>query len=150
MIQSTPSRKPAVAATIGAFAAIEGILFLLAALSHTGARILPVDEPRIIPATIVEGLCGVFLMVGAVSVFVRAAWAWLALVAAHAFSLLGVLLGIWTIAAGFGPHSPLNDGFHRVMLVVLAAMLIVLAMPPVRATLPTWSERGKHAPSHPV
>ena len=150
MIQSTPSHKPAVAVSLGAFAAIEGVAFLIAGLSHTGMRILPFDEPRIVDAAIVEGLCGVLLVGSAVSVFARAAWAWLALVVAHAFTLLGVLVGIGAIAAGLGPHSAFNDGYHRVTLVVLAAMLNVLATPPVRAALRTWSERGKHAPSHPV
>lgn len=135
MIESTPGRPATIAVSLGASAAVEGVLFLLAALTHTGVRVLPFDEPRIIPAVIVEGLCGIFLVGAAASVFARATWAWLALVAAHTFALLGVLLGIWTIAMGFGPHSALNDAFHRVMVVVLAAALIGLATPGARAAL---------------
>lgn len=140
MIASTPDRKTAIATSLGVFAAVEGVAFLVAALSHTGMRVLPFDEPRIVDAAIVEGLCGVFLVGSAVSVFARAAWAWLALVAAHAFTLLGVLVGIGAIAAGLGPHSAFNDGFHRVMLVVLVVVLIVLATPSARGAL-GWGNR---------
>jgi protein-S-isoprenylcysteine O-methyltransferase Ste14 len=150
MIASTPSRQTTVAVALGGFAAIEGVAFLLAGLSHAGMRILPFDEPRIVDAAIVEGLCGILLVASAVSVFARATWAWLALVVAHAFTLLGVLVGIASIAAGLGPHSAFNDGFHRVTLVVLAVVLIVLATPPVRTALRTWSEGEKHASNHPV
>ncbi len=135
MIASTPSRQATVAMSLGIFTAVEGVAFLLAALSHTGMRVLPFDEPRIVDAAIVEGLCGIFFVGSAVSVFARAAWAWLALVASHTFALLGVLVGIAAIAAGLGPHSIFNDTFHRVAVVVLVVMLIVLATPAARAAL---------------
>lgn len=135
MIASTPSRQTTIAMSLGVFATVEGVAFLLAALAHTGMRVLPFDEPRIVGAAIVEGLCGVFFVGSAVSVFARTPWAWLALVAAHAFALLGVLVGISAIAAGLGPHSAFNDTFHRVALVVLAMVLIVLATPTARAAL---------------
>ena len=51
--------------------------------------------------------------VGAYAVFTRTTWAWLAAIVAHVFALAGVLLGMWAIASGFGPHSVLctsNDG----------------------------------------
>lgn len=150
MIASTSGRQTTVAVSLGGFAAIEGVAFLIAGLSHTGMRILPFDEPRIVDAAIVEGLCGVLLVGSAVSVFARATWAWLALVVAHAFTLLGVLVGIAAIEAGLGPHSAFNDGFHRVTLVVLAVMLIVLATPPVRAALRIWSEGEKPVSSRSV
>lgn len=135
MIASTPGRQTTVAMALGTFAAIDGVVFLIAGLSHTGLRILPFDEPRIVDAAIVEGLCGVLLVGSAGSIFARATWAWLALVVVHAFTLVGVLVGIGAIAAGLGPHSAFNDAFHRMMVVVLAMVLIVLATPPVRAAL---------------
>ena len=45
---------------------------------------------------------------------------------AHAVALAGVLWGMVAIAAGRGPHTQLNDTYHRVMVVVLAAGLILL------------------------
>lgn len=150
MIASTSGRQATIAVSLGAFAAIEGVVFLLAGLSHMGMRILPFDEPRIVDAAIVEGLCGVLLVGSAVSVFARVAWAWLALVVAHSFTLLGVIVGIGAIAAGLGPHSAFNDGFHRVIVVVLPIVLIVLVTPRVRTALRSRAERGKHAYDHPV
>jgi hypothetical protein len=146
----TPGRQATLAVSLGAVAAIEGVVFLIAGLSHTGMRILPFDEPRIVDATVVEGLCGVLLVGSAVSVFARAAWAWLALVIAHAFTLVGVIVGIAAIAAGLGPHSVFNDGFHRVMVVVLPIVLIMLVTPPVRVALRNWSEGEQHASSHSI
>jgi hypothetical protein len=46
-----------------------------------------------------------------------------------------VLLGMWAIASGFGPHSLLNDTYHRVMLVVLGAGLALLLAPIGQAAL---------------
>jgi hypothetical protein len=39
------------------------------------------------------------------------------------------------VAAGRGPHTQLNDGYHRVMVVVLAATLILLLTPQGRSSL---------------
>jgi hypothetical protein len=117
----------------------ETVAFLLAALLHLGVRIplgaavLPTD--RILPAAIVEGLAALVFAVGAYAVFTRTAWAWPAAIVAHAFALAGVLLGMWAIAAGFGPHSVLNDTYHRVMLVVLLAGLALLSTPSAKAAL---------------
>lgn len=135
MIASTPGRQTTVERSLGAFTLVEGAVFLLAALAHAGVQVLPFVEPRIADAAIVEGLCGVLFVGSAVSVFARAAWAWLTLVVAHAFALLGVVVGIWAIAAGLGPHSAFNDGFHRVMVVVLPVVLIALATPRMRGAL---------------
>jgi hypothetical protein len=41
-------------------------------------------------------------------------------------ALAGVLWGMVAVAAGRGPHTQLNDSYHRVMVVLLAATLILL------------------------
>jgi hypothetical protein len=55
--------------------------------------------------------------------------------AAHAVALAGVLWGMVAIAAGRGPHTQLNDTYHRVMVVVLGAGLILLLTRPGRTLL---------------
>jgi len=45
------------------------------------------------------------------------------------------------VAAGRGPHTQLNDTFHRVIVVVLAAGLILLLTRPGRAAL-DFGKRG--------
>jgi len=129
----TPNSRNAVTTMAGALVVLYAITFLLGALLHLGAR-LPVGsvvlaEPRIVPATIVETLCGLFLTFSAYAVFARRDWAWSTVVGAHAFALAGVLLGMAAIAVGAGPSTELNDIYHRVMLTVLAAGLILLLTP---------------------
>jgi hypothetical protein len=144
----TPTRRYAAMTTaVGVFAALYAVTFLIGALLHLGVQI-PVGsavlaEPRIVPATIVEGLCGVFLAVGAYTVLTRRTRAWPAVTAAHAFALGGVLLGMAALAVGAGPSTELNTIYHRVMLVALAAGLVLLLTPTGRAALGR-GDRGSH------
>jgi hypothetical protein len=41
-------------------------------------------------------------------------------------ALGGVLLGIAALAAGAGPRTASNDLYHRIMLVLIAASLVVV------------------------
>jgi hypothetical protein len=139
-----PSR---LSSAIGVLAVLYAVTFLAGALLHLGVRIplgfTVLAEPRIIPATIVEGLCGLFLAVGAYAVLARRTWAWPAVTAAHAFALGGVLLGMAALALGGGPSTELNTVYHRVMLVALATGLVLLLMPVGRTALGR-GDRGSH------
>ncbi|HYU18289.1 MAG TPA: hypothetical protein VEQ11_06295 [Chloroflexota bacterium] len=139
MIQTTTSRRATVATVVRVLLVFGSVTFLVAALLHMGARIplgfALLAEPRIVPATIVEGLAGVVLAVSAYAVFSRKTWAWPAALAAQAFALAGVLLGMWALAANRGPRTELNDVYHRVMLLVLLAGLVLLLTPMGRAAL---------------
>ena len=114
---------------------------------HLGVRIplgfAVLAEPRIVPATIVEGLCGLGLAVGAYATLSRKTWAWPAITAAHAFAVGGVLLGMAALAVGAGPSTELNTVYHRVMLVALVAGLVLLLTPVGRAALGR-GDRGSH------
>ncbi len=112
----------------------EAVTFLLAALLHLGIP-LGLSEPRIIPAAIVEGLCGLFLAVSAYAVVARTTWAWGAALAANLFAVAGVLLGITALALGAGPSTEANTIYHRVILGVLVVVLVLLATPGARAAL---------------
>ncbi len=136
MIETTTHRWSIVVMVISVLMVVETITFLLAALSHLGIQFPPgFSEPRIIPASIVEGLCGVFLAVGTYGVFVRKTWAWGVAIAAQIFAVAGVLLGITTLALGFGPSTQTNTMYHRVILAVLLIVLVLLATPSARAVL---------------
>jgi hypothetical protein len=139
LTEATPHRRTTMATTIGVLAALYAITFILGAVLHLGVRI-PVGfaalaEPRIFPATIVEGLCGLFLAVGAYVTLSSKPWAWPTITAAHAFALGGVLLGITALALGGGPSTELNTIYHRVMLAALAAGLVFLLTPIGREAL---------------
>ena len=136
MNESTTHRSSLVVTVISVLMVGETITFLLAALSHMGVQLPPgFSEPRIIPAAIVEGLCGVFLAVATYGVFVRKTWAWGVALAAHIFAVAGVLLGITALALGLGPSTETNTIYHRVILAVLLIVLVGLSTPGARAVL---------------
>jgi len=136
MIETTTHRWSIIVTVISVLMVVETITFLLAALLHVGIQFpLGFSEPRIIPAVIVEGLCGVFLAVSAYGVFARKTWAWWVAIAAHIFALAGVLLGITALALGLGPSTETNTIYHRVILAVLVIVLVGLSTPGARAAL---------------
>ena len=143
---TTRPRTP-LATAVGSLAALYAATFSLGALLHLGVRIplgfAVLAEPRIVPATIVEGLCGLGLAVGGYAVLTGRSWAWSAVTGAHAFALGGVLLGITALVVGAGPSTELNTIYHRLMLVALAAGLVVLLTPIGRAALGR-GDRGSH------
>ena len=126
----------AVATTIRVLVALEAIVFAIAALLHAGVPVpAGIVEPVIIPAAVVEGLISLFLAVSAYALFARSAWAWPAATFAHAFTIAGILVGITALAFGAGPTTGANYIYHRVMLAVAAAALVVLLTPIGRAAL---------------
>jgi hypothetical protein len=145
LTEITTRPRSMVATAVGMLAVLYAITFLLGALLHLGVRIplgfAVLAEPRIIPATIVEGLCGLGLAVGAYAVLTGRSWAWSAVTGAYAFALGGVLLGTVALAVGAGPNTELNTIYHRAMLVALVAGLVVLLTPSGR-TAPQRGDRG--------
>jgi hypothetical protein len=125
--------------TVGLLAAVYAATFVVAVLLHLGVEIplgfAVLDEPRRPFAVVVEGLAGIVLAVGAFAVFARKPWAWAAATGAHAVALVGVLWGMVAVAAGRGPHTQLNDSYHRMMVVLLAATLLLLLTPLGRTSL---------------
>jgi hypothetical protein len=118
---------------------LEALSFLCFALLHVGVRIplgfAVIEEPRRPFAVIVEGLAAVLLALAASAVLTRTTRAWAAVTAAHAVALAGVLWGMVAVAAGRGPHTQLNDTYHRVMVVVLGVGLLLLLTRRGRAAL---------------
>jgi hypothetical protein len=110
-------------------AVFDATIFLAAALLHLGGRfaIGPVVLVigRIFPATVVEGVIGIFFLVTACALFTRATWAGSVALVAHLFALAGVLVGLVAITAGSKPYESLNVGYHAVMLAAIIAGLIL-------------------------
>src|SRR5215831_14866098 len=101
------------------------VTFFVFASLHLGVHPLAIQEPLILPAAVVETVCGLCFAVAAGAAFTGATWAWPAAVWAHAISVSGVLLGILAQARSAG-STELNFVYHRVVLVVLLASLILL------------------------
>jgi hypothetical protein len=135
----TTTPNSVLARTFRILIVLEALSFLCFALLHLGVRIpvgfTVIEEPRRPFAVIVEGLAAVLLALAASAVFTRKSWAWAAVTGAHAVALAGVLWGMVAVAAGRGPHTQLNDTYHRLMVVVLAVSLILLLTRPGRAAL---------------
>jgi hypothetical protein len=97
-----------------------GLIFSLAALLHAGIVLGPVAEPVIVPAVIVETICGAAMLAGGHGALAGRAWGWNGLIYAHAVALAGVLLGILALALGGGEATTLNTWYHRMMAALLA------------------------------
>jgi hypothetical protein len=134
---TTPNRV--LARAFGVLIVLEALSFLCFALLHLGVRIpvgfAVIEEPRRPFAVIVEGLAALVLALAAFAVLTRQSWAWAGATGAHAVALAGVLWGMVAVAAGRGPHTLLNDTYHRVMVVVLGAGLLLLLTRPGRTLL---------------
>jgi len=121
--------KRALTATI----AVEAFSFAFAALLHTGMRppVLPdfFHDPRIVGATLVEGLCAIVLAIAALLLGSTNRRGWPVAVSAVTFSIVADIVGMVLIALGFGPDSPFNFLFHRIGVTVLVITLAVLLAP---------------------
>lgn len=139
MIEHSSRLRVAVATVVRVLVVFDTVTFLAASLLHLGARIplgfTVLEEPRIVPAAIVEGLAGLALAVSAYAIFTSMTWARPVALVAQAFALSGVLLGIWALAMGGGPRTELNDLYHRLILLALLAGLALLATPIAKAAL---------------
>jgi hypothetical protein len=138
MNQTMPHQLTTLATVVGILVVLEAAIFFLASLVHLGIDVpilASLEEPRRIPAAIIEGLGGLFFAISAYSVFTRRSWTWIALVGTHAFAVAGILWGMFALAMGRGPRTEANDLYHQVMLLVAVAGLILLATPIARAAL---------------
>jgi hypothetical protein len=111
---------------LGLLMASNAALFLFGALQHAGVAIGTFHEPRIIPAAIVETICALSLLLGAAAILLRAMNLWPVALITNLVALGGVLLGIAALAVGAGPRTASNDLYHRIMLILIGASLVIL------------------------
>jgi hypothetical protein len=102
------------------------MVFFFAAALHAGISIGRFHEPYILPATIVEVICGAALAWGAASILTRSRNQWRAALVGNVVALGGVLLGKAALAAGKGPRTASNDLYHNLMLILIPASIIML------------------------
>jgi hypothetical protein len=101
-------------------------LFFFGAVQHAGIAVGPFHEPLIVPAAIVETLCGICLVWGAAALFRNSQARWRTALIMNFVALGGVLLGIAALAVGAGPRTESNDLYHRIMLLLIGASLLIL------------------------
>ncbi|HEV2731840.1 MAG TPA: hypothetical protein VGV15_17555 [Terriglobales bacterium] len=102
------------------------VLFFFGGVQHAGIAIGRFHEPVIIPAAIVESLCGLCLLWGAISLFLSSRTGWRTALITNSVALGGVLLGIAALAVGAGPRTASNDLYHRMMLALIGAAVLIL------------------------
>ena len=146
MIGVDDRRGERVRKIVGLLAAAYAATFIVAVVLHFGVRIplgfAVLDEPRRPVAILVEGMAALVLAFGAFAVIGGKDWAWAAAGWAHGLALAGVAWGMVAIAAGRGPHTVLNDTYHRVIVVLLATSLILLLTPLGRSSFASKRTRG--------
>jgi hypothetical protein len=105
-----------------------GALFFFGAIQHVGVSIGRLHEPRIIPAAIVETICGISLAFGATVESRRPQLSTPATLIPNLIALAGVLMGMAALSAGRGPRTASNDLYHHIMLVLIGAGLLSLVL----------------------
>ena len=101
-------------------------LFFFGGIQHAGVSLGRFQEPLIIPAAIVETLCGLCLLWGAILLFRRSRTGWRVALITNFVALGGIVLGIVALAAGAGPRTASNDLYHRMMLILIGATVLIL------------------------
>lgn len=101
-------------------------LFLFGGVQHAGLTFGRFHEPLIIPAAIVEAICGLCLLWGAIALLRSSIKQWRVALITNFVALGGVLLGITALAAGAGPRTASNDLYHRMMLILIGAAVLIL------------------------
>jgi hypothetical protein len=99
-------------------------LFFFGGVQHAGVPVGQFHEPLIIPAAIVESLCGLCLLWGAIALFGDWRMRWRIALTTNLIALGGVLLGIAALAVG--PRTASNDLYHRMMLILIIAVILLL------------------------
>ena len=109
---------------------VNTVSFLVASAIHSGFQIplgfTTLSDVTILPAEIAEGAIGIVFALAAAGVFARMAWAWIGTMAAHAFGILGVLIGLSVTLNDPGDASSANFWFHLIILPVLVVGLVLL------------------------
>lgn len=101
-------------------------VFFFGGVQHAGIAVGRFHEPLIIPAAIVEAVCGLSLLWGAIALFPNSRTRWRIALIANFVALGGVLLGITALAVGAGPRTASNDLYHRMMLILIGAVILIL------------------------
>jgi hypothetical protein len=110
--------------TLRFFLLFEAATFVVAASIHFGALLDGYEHTK---AGRAESVIAVVLLAGLALSFRRARPA---AIAAQAFAILGVCVGLFTIAVGVGPRTVLDVAYHIAILAVLLAGLAVALREP--------------------
>jgi hypothetical protein len=108
-------------------AALNALVFFFGAVLHSGVVIGPFHQPHILPATIVEVLCGLALTWAAIELFKGWSSAGRVALTANLIASAGIFLGVLPGALRHRtwPSIALD---HRVMLILIGVSLLILLL----------------------
>jgi hypothetical protein len=109
---------------IRGFLLTQAMTFALAALIHFGVVLGGHEHER---ARIAESMIALILLAGFALTFVSPQRARTVGLTVQGVALLGTLVGLFTVAIGVGPQTPLDLGYHIAMVALLAGGLVVAA-----------------------
>jgi hypothetical protein len=112
--------------TIGSLMLANAALFFFGAIQHAGVALGPFHEPYIIHATIVEALCGLALLCGALALLCNWKKSWGAALTGNLVALAGVVLGMVALALAAGPRTASNNLYYHLMLILIAVATVAL------------------------
>lgn len=112
--------------TIRLFLLVETLSFLIAGLIHSGLLVAVEIHPQ---AAIAESTIGAVLLFALIFALAWPAQTRLIGVVAQLFAAFGTMVGLYTIAVGFGPRSVPDVVFHVAILIVLGWGLVVATRP---------------------
>ena len=105
------------------FLGSEAALFFVAALAHAGLLLSGHEHSR---ARIAETVIGTVLVFGLVGTLLAPASSRSIGIGVQGFALLGVCVGLFTIAVGIGPRTALDLVVHGAMIVLLVTGLVAV------------------------
>jgi hypothetical protein len=112
--------------TVAGLMIANAAIFFFGGVQHAGITVGRFHEPLIIPAAIVEAVCGLCLLWGAIALLRSSRTRWRLALITNLIAFGGVLLGIAALAVGAGPRTASNDLYHRVMLILIGAVTLIL------------------------
>ncbi len=112
---------------VRSFLIAQAAIFVAAVSIHFGWLVTGYQHQA---AGTAESVIACVLLAGLLLTWAPPPWARRAAIAAQAFGVLGVLVGLYTIAVGVGPRTALDLTFHAGMLIALLAGLVVTARAP--------------------
>jgi heme A synthase len=108
--------------TVRALLLLQIAIFVFAASMHFG---LIFEGYRHRTAGTAESLIAIVLLAGLAVTWVSSSWARRAAIGAQVFGIIGVLVGLFTIAIGIGPRTGIDLAFHAAMLTTLIVGLAI-------------------------
>jgi hypothetical protein len=114
---------------VRSFLAVEVLVFGIASLIHTGVLMRGYEHSE---AATAEAVIAIVLAVGLIAASVRPASSRGIGLAAQAFALLGTMVGLFTIAIGIGPRTPLDLTLHSSMIALLVTGVVLVFRQRVR------------------